>query len=71
MRCQTCQLNAPNKQKEPLIQHEIPNEPFKRVACDILEHWAKSYLVVIDFYSKIGKRGRRFKITHGISNNSS
>lgn len=52
MQCRECQLNSPNKQKEPLIQHEIPNEPFKKVACDILEYGSKSYLVVIDYYSK-------------------
>jgi len=50
--CQICQLNAPKNQKEPLIPHEIPNEPYKKIACDILEHNSKSYLSVVDFYSK-------------------
>lgn len=50
--CRTCQLKARNNQKEPLIQHEIPMEPFKKVACDILEHGTKNYLVLIDFFSK-------------------
>lgn len=49
--CRICQDNAPRNQKEPLIPHEIPNEPFKKIACDILEHQAKNYLAVVDFYS--------------------
>lgn len=49
--CRVCQENAPNNVKEPMIPHEIPNEPFKKIACDILEHSARNYLVVIDFYS--------------------
>lgn len=50
--CRVCQENSAMNQKEPLIQHEIPNEPFKRVCCDILEHKGKNYLVLADFYSK-------------------
>lgn len=50
-RCQVCQRNAPNNRKEPMISHPIPNEPFKKIACDILEQNSKNYLVVIDYYS--------------------
>lgn len=50
--CHICQLNAPMNQKEPLIPHEIPDEPYKKIACDILDHKSKSYLCVVDFYSK-------------------
>lgn len=49
--CRICQENAPRNQKEPLISHEIPNEPFKKIACDILEHRGNDYLAVVDFYS--------------------
>lgn len=51
-KCQICQENSAKNQKEPLISHEIPTEPFKKVACDILEFKAKSYLVLADYYSK-------------------
>lgn len=50
--CKICQENAPNNRKEPMIPHDIPNIPFKKIACDILEFKSKNYLVVIDFYSK-------------------
>lgn len=49
--CRICQENSRLNQKEPLIPHDIPNEPFKKVACDILEHQGSSFLSVIDFYS--------------------
>lgn len=51
-KCQICQENSPANQKEPMIAHPIPNEPFKKIACDVLEFKANNYLVVVDFYSK-------------------
>lgn len=50
--CKTCQLNAPRNHKEPMISHHIPDQAFKKIACDILEFKAKNYLVIVDFYSK-------------------
>lgn len=50
--CRTCQENAPKNQKEPLIPHDIPNAPFEKTACDILDFKSQSYLAVVDFYSK-------------------
>lgn len=50
--CETCQLNAPKNQKEPLISHSIPDKPFVKLACDIFEFKCKDYLVVVDYYSK-------------------
>lgn len=51
-KCSICQENSSMNKKEPLIPHDIPNEPFKKIACDVLEHKANNYLVVVDFYSK-------------------
>lgn len=50
--CRICQENSAKNKKEPMIPHEVPNEPFKKVACDILEHKGKSYLALSDYYSK-------------------
>lgn len=52
MQCTKCQENAPKNRKEPMISHDIPNKPFNKIACDILEHKSKDYLVVVDYYSK-------------------
>lgn len=50
--CAVCQENSAMNVKEPMISHEIPNAPFEKVACDILEHKGKNYLALMDFYSK-------------------
>lgn len=52
MKCITCQQNAQKNRKEPMIAHDIPNYPFNKIACDVLEFKSKDYLVVVDFYSK-------------------
>jgi len=51
-RCEVCQLNQPQVVKEPMVKPDIPNLPFNKVSCDILEYNCKYYLVLIDFYSK-------------------
>lgn len=50
-RCAICQRFANHQQKEPLMPHEVPSLPWNKVAMDIMEFRAKSYLVVVDFYS--------------------
>ena len=36
-----------------MIPHgTVPDRPWKKVGSDILEHKGKSYLVVVDYYSK-------------------
>lgn len=49
MKCQTFRNNIPN---ERMIPHEIPELPFYKIACDILEHESKIFLVMVDYYSK-------------------
>lgn len=49
--CKICQENSRKHQKEPLINHEIPDKPFSKIACDILEYKSKNYLVLADYYS--------------------
>lgn len=51
-KCEECQKHQRRMQKEPLICHDIPDRPFEKIACDILEHAAKNYLVIVDYYSK-------------------
>lgn len=50
--CPVCQKLSHKNQKEPMIPHDIPLEPFKKLACDVLEYKATNYLVIIDFYTK-------------------
>jgi hypothetical protein len=41
-----------SNKKEPIIQHDIPPRTFEKVGCDILEFNGKSYLVLMDYFSK-------------------
>lgn len=52
MKCTKCQMNAPSNRNEPMVPHEIPDRPFVKIGCDVLEHQGKDYLIVIDYYSK-------------------
>ena len=38
--------------KEPLMNHEIPDRPWARVAADIFEYNNENYLVTVCYYSK-------------------
>ena len=49
--CCVCAKFGNRQQKEPLQPHEEPVLPWNRVAMDILEYNAHSYLVVVDCYS--------------------
>lgn len=50
--CDTC-LNFRNSQpKEPLIQTEIPNKPWEVVGTDLFQFKGKTYLILIDYFSK-------------------
>lgn len=51
-KCQICAKYKNSCAKEPMIPHEIPNLAFNKIACDILDFGNKSFLVVIDYYSK-------------------
>ena len=50
--CETCMRFANNQRREPLLPHEIPELPWYKVAMDILEFRSRSYLVVVDYYSR-------------------
>lgn len=51
-KCDKCQTIRNSATKEKMIPHEIPELPFNKVSCDILEYQNKNYLVLIDYYSK-------------------
>lgn len=51
-KCSTCQKYRSKNVKEPMISHEVPDLPFNKIAMDICQYGAKSYLVVSDYYSR-------------------
>lgn len=50
--CEICNKYQKSNQKEPIIQHSVPSKAFEKVGCDIAEFEGKSYLVLIDYFSK-------------------
>lgn len=51
-KCSLCQKYQKKNVKESLLPHDIPNIPFQKVGCDIFEWGGKSFLIIIDYYSK-------------------
>lgn len=49
--CQSCQLDAPQLQKEPLMSHSVPKTPWYKVGVDILSYKGVNYLVFVDYMS--------------------
>ncbi|XP_057179703.1 uncharacterized protein K02A2.6-like [Triplophysa rosa] len=49
--CEICQQHRYKKQKEPLIKHFTPCEPWRKVGTDLFHLTGKDYLVVMDYYS--------------------
>ena len=50
--CAICCRFQRSNTKEPMISHDIPEDPFEKVATDIFTFDGADYLVVVDYYSK-------------------
>ena len=50
--CSSCLKYRNNNTKEPLIQHEVPDRPWQKIACDLFTLGGKYYLLTVDYYSK-------------------
>uniref|UniRef100_A0A8D8Y6E3 RNA-directed DNA polymerase n=1 Tax=Cacopsylla melanoneura TaxID=428564 RepID=A0A8D8Y6E3_9HEMI len=51
-KCIMCQENRPAKPREPLLSHELAEQPFQKLSLDIMTFKNVDYLVIIDNYSK-------------------
>ncbi|CAB3985329.1 Hypothetical predicted protein [Paramuricea clavata] len=49
-KCATCATYRRRNQKEPMIAHQIPERPWKKLGTDLCECKGKNYLVVIDYH---------------------
>ena len=50
--CKLCQENRPEQKKEPLKPSELPSRPWKKLGIDLMELKNKSYLIIVDYYSR-------------------
>ena len=51
-KCSVCIKYQRENQKEPLLPREVPQRPWQKLGADIFELNSKSYLLVVDYYSK-------------------
>ena len=51
-KCETCQSMKPSNQRETLVQHvDESDQPWEKIACDLMEISGRHYLVTVDYYS--------------------
>lgn len=61
--CAACALHAPAPRREPLLQHPIPDLPWRKLASDIFEYRKKYYIVLVDYFSNYVEVGQLKSIT--------
>ena len=49
-KCKNCAEKLVKQSKQPLINTELPNYPYQKVAADLYEKGGKIYMVVVDYY---------------------
>ena len=49
--CSTCAIHRPEVH-EPLMSSSFPSRPWERLGMDLFEHKGKSFLIVVDYYSR-------------------
>ncbi len=50
--CSICQERRNSTQKEPMISHPIPEQPWQVIATDLFTWNNSDYIVVVDYYSR-------------------
>jgi len=51
--CDTCNKYGKRQTKQHLLQPEVPNRPFEKLAADIFQFEGKTFLLLADYYSKM------------------
>ena len=50
-KCVTCAIHRPET-KEPLMPSSLPERPWQRLGSDLFQFQGKTYLIVVDYYSR-------------------
>ena len=50
--CEVCQTFPRSQQRETLLPHEVPREPWEKLGIDFFEFQSTTYLLIADYYSR-------------------
>ncbi|KAK3089216.1 hypothetical protein FSP39_001808 [Pinctada imbricata] len=50
-KCSLCNEIQPKQQQEPLMSHDVPNQPWSKLGVDIFTLNKQNYLVTVDYFS--------------------
>lgn len=56
--CDICLTYSKNNVREPLIQHDHPNGPWKKLGIDIFNYKNNNYILAVDYFSKFVEIGK-------------
>ncbi|KAK3742318.1 hypothetical protein QZH41_001012 [Actinostola sp. cb2023] len=62
-KCSICNTFQTEQQKEPLMSHPVPNQPWEFIATDLFEHNGRDYLVTTDYFSNFCEIDRLYSTT--------
>ena len=63
--CPVCNAMRPSQAKEPLISHQIPDRPWKKIATDIFTWSDRHFMVTVDYYSRFFEIDELNSLTSG------
>ncbi|KAK3711143.1 hypothetical protein QZH41_008059, partial [Actinostola sp. cb2023] len=61
-----CNTFQTEQQKEPLMSHPVPNQPWEFIATDLFEHNGRDYLVTTDYFSNFCEIDRLYNFSDKI-----
>ncbi len=50
--CSICTSHRNRLPSEPMIPHEIPDQPWAKVGIDLFSYKGRKYILAVDYYSK-------------------
>lgn len=50
--CQTCQMHQPLQKPEETLHHDIPPQPWWKLASDMCQIGNKTFLIIVDYFTK-------------------
>ena len=50
--CEVCQKHSRKQQRETLLSHDVPQDPWEKIAIDFFELRSINYMIIADYYSR-------------------